>query len=164
MCSILQSYVSILTLHNSLGITHEMYLFPWMQTLYLKCLPLTITSRIWDSFLFEGTSFLFKTAVAILFLFQPVLVGGTFENTAGLLTSSTTKKYLWDKYIQEVPLFKAISNVSISTKLLNELNTIVNDPFFYKKSNTSRDDEIKRRLSSKGESMVSTPNSSSVGV
>ena len=71
---------------KDLEISSNQYLFLWLQTVFLKVLPLTTACRVWDNFIYEGNSFLFKTAVAILKLFACVICNKdffkefTFEN------------------------------------------------------------------------------------
>ena len=46
---------------KELDISADMYLFPWIQTVFLKYTPLSLASRIWDNFLLDGVEFLFRT-------------------------------------------------------------------------------------------------------
>jgi len=56
------------------------------MTIYSKSFPLDIASRIWDIFILEGESFLFRVALGILKLFQTTLESGTFDTCMKLLT------------------------------------------------------------------------------
>jgi hypothetical protein len=66
-----------------------------VQTLFVKCLPRTTVSRVWDCFFLEGTSFLFRTALALLDLLSPFVLGKSFEDTIQILTVSPTRKGVW---------------------------------------------------------------------
>lgn len=44
-------------------VDHTLYLFPWLQTLFLKVLPLDTAGRVFDCFLLDGTIFLLRAAV-----------------------------------------------------------------------------------------------------
>ena len=36
------------------GVTHEMFLFNWLLTVFAKALPIDVAARVWDSFLLLG--------------------------------------------------------------------------------------------------------------
>ena len=63
------------------SVPHNLYLFRWLQTMYLKVLPLDAAARVWDIFLLEGVVVLFKVAVALLTLLQPALFAGGDDAT-----------------------------------------------------------------------------------
>lgn len=50
---------------NHIGMSIEMFLLDWILTIFSKSLPIDIASRIWDVYILEGDTFLFRTAVAI---------------------------------------------------------------------------------------------------
>ena len=66
-----------------------------MQTLFVKCLPRSTVSRVWECFFLEGTSFLFKTALALIDLLTPHVLGKGFEDTIQILTVSPVRKGVW---------------------------------------------------------------------
>merc|ERR1711968_122770 len=68
----LQAHNKIIHHHlKELQIVESVYLFPWLQTCFLKCLPLSVASRVWDGFLMDGTSFLVRVALSLLDLLLP---------------------------------------------------------------------------------------------
>lgn len=51
----------------------SIYLFDWLTTLFVRYLPLDLAIRIFDNFLLEGDSFLFRVALVILQILEPRL-------------------------------------------------------------------------------------------
>ena len=70
-----------------LDITSDLYLTPWILTLFSRSLPLSTACRIWDRVLADGEAELFRAALAILQLLQPVLLLAGFEEAVQLLTN-----------------------------------------------------------------------------
>ncbi|XP_050532350.1 TBC1 domain family member 12-like isoform X2 [Daktulosphaira vitifoliae] len=65
---LLKHNLSKLSIHfNKIGLTPEMYLVEWIYTVYTKSMNLELASIIWDNFLRENDSFLFQTALGILY-------------------------------------------------------------------------------------------------
>jgi hypothetical protein len=65
------------------------------QTLFVKCLPRATVSRVWECFFVEGTSFLFRAALALVDLLAPHVLGKGFEDTIQILTVSPVRKGVW---------------------------------------------------------------------
>ena len=57
--------------HN---VPHNLYLFRWLQTMFLKVLPLDAAGRVWDWFFLDGAVVMLKVAVAILSLLSPTML------------------------------------------------------------------------------------------
>ncbi|KAK4050113.1 hypothetical protein OIV83_003684 [Microbotryomycetes sp. JL201] len=55
------------------AITPRLYLTPWLVTIYVRFLPLDLVIRIFDVFVLEGDSFLFRVALSILRILEPRL-------------------------------------------------------------------------------------------
>ncbi len=51
----------------------SLYLVPWLTTVFVKFLPLDLSTRLLDVFLLEGDSFLFRVALVLLQLLEPRL-------------------------------------------------------------------------------------------
>ncbi|KAK4700686.1 hypothetical protein P7C70_g5557, partial [Phenoliferia sp. Uapishka_3] len=51
----------------------SLYLHPWLTTTFVSFLPLDLATRIFDVFLLEGDSFLFRVALVILQILEPRL-------------------------------------------------------------------------------------------
>ena len=51
---------------KQMDITPDAYLLEWVYTLYSRCFPIEVVSYIWDSYFFEGDSFIFRVGLAIL--------------------------------------------------------------------------------------------------
>lgn len=133
---------------NELGIQPEMYLFGWLQTVFLKALPFGIAARIWDAFLLDGVPLLFRTSLAILDLLSPALldggsssnVGAGFEVCVNVLTRARSSVHVWDRYVtgssepdaDGALLMKAIDAVVLPHDALIEIEDIQCDPFFFR--------------------------------
>ncbi|GAA5923560.1 hypothetical protein JCM1841_002983 [Sporobolomyces salmonicolor] len=57
----------------------SLYLFPWLTTLYVHFLPLDLSTRLFDVFLLEGDSFMFRTALVLLQILEPRLFNPNLE-------------------------------------------------------------------------------------
>jgi len=133
---------------NELGIQPEMYLFGWLQTVFLKALPFGIAARIWDAFLLDGVPLLFRTSLAILDLLSPALLdsgsgentGAGFEVCVNVLTRARSSVHVWDRYVtgssepdaDGALLMKAIDAVVLPHDALIEIEDIQCDPFFFR--------------------------------
>ena len=74
----LTSHLPQLASHfSNLGLRPDLYLLDWMMTLYSKCCPLDVTCRVWDMIIRDGETFLTKTALGILSLYQDSLLAET---------------------------------------------------------------------------------------
>ena len=70
---------------DTLGIRAEVYLVPWFLTMFTRSLPLSTPCRIWDRVLLDGEAHLFRAALGLLQLLQPVLMLAGFEESIQLL-------------------------------------------------------------------------------
>jgi hypothetical protein len=102
----------------------KLYLFTWFQPVFLKCLPLTIACRVWDNFLLEGTSFLFRTGIAILKLLSPILCrkeGCPYEEALQLLLAKDTYRCYWEELVTEEALFRTIFSTKVPHRVAAKL-------------------------------------------
>ena len=107
------------------GLDPSVYLFNWLQTAYLRVLPMNVTSRVWDLFLIDGTPFLFRVGVALLVVFKQYLLGEEFEDCAKLLTNHPSKRSVWEEMMTEAALFKQIDTVSLSRGVKEKLARLI---------------------------------------
>lgn len=114
-----------MTILEEYGLAPSAYLFNWLQTAYLRILPLNVTSRIWDLFLIDGTSFLFRVGVAVLVVFKDYLKKSDFEDCAKLLTNHSSKRSMWEEMVTETALFKQIDGVSLSRGVREQLSLLL---------------------------------------
>eukprot|EP00750_Incisomonas_marina_P018070 INCI2698.1.p1 GENE.INCI2698.1~~INCI2698.1.p1 ORF type:complete len:1629 (-),score=251.56 INCI2698.1:256-4593(-) len=97
---------------RKIDIKYDMFLFMWLQTVFLRVLPLDTAARVWDLFLVGGTPVLFQTAIAILRLLKSKLLAGSFEQCLGLVTGS--KKGAWNSFSSPEVLIPSIVKVQLS--------------------------------------------------
>ena len=73
---------------TELGISPNQYLMDWFFTVFSRTVPLELSSMLWDHFLMEGDSFLFRAALGIVKFFEPkLMVVRSAPNTRELLCS-----------------------------------------------------------------------------
>ncbi|CAK9298565.1 unnamed protein product [Gordionus sp. m RMFG-2023] len=89
-----------------LNFTPDLYLTDWIYTIYSKSLQLDVTCKIWDLFLRDGETFLFRTALGILKLNEDILINMDFMQAAEFLTKLPDNMPTED-------LFKAIFKIAI---------------------------------------------------
>jgi len=118
-CKVVAEYLDKIDIHPHL------YLFNWMQTLFLKVLPLDVANRVWDCFFLEGSSFIIRTCVAIMKLFSSTLLEAAFEDCIKLLSCSPGEETYWTKMINERDLFNTIEEISLSKTVQKELNILL---------------------------------------
>jgi hypothetical protein len=130
----------------SCNVPCEMYLFGWLQTVFLKALPLSVAARVWDAFLLDGVPRLFRTALAILDLLAPVLLdsaggggGASFEVVVNVLTRARSALPAWERLVtgagaapDGAALFRAVDAVQLPAEALLELEDLSSDAFFYR--------------------------------
>lgn len=58
----------------------SLYLVPWISTAFIKYLPLDLATRLFDVFLLEGDSFLFRVALVVLQILEPRLFNPVLED------------------------------------------------------------------------------------
>lgn len=71
------------------GCTCDMYLLGWLQTLFLRCVPVPLGLRLLDGFLLFGSPFLLQTAVALLHVLEPFLINETLDKVLYVLTATS---------------------------------------------------------------------------
>ena len=68
---LLNHHLPKLSAHFSqMSIEPNCFALDWFFTIYSKSLPLDVVSRIWDLFFRDGDAFIFRTAIAILSLYE----------------------------------------------------------------------------------------------
>ena len=109
----------------------DLYLCKWLQSLFAQCFTIDITSRIWDNFFLEGTPFLFRTALAVLKLLQPVIMRIPMEECLTLLTGSVKMENVWKERITMESLFSTIQKIRFTEKQQKLIVDLVSNAFFY---------------------------------
>lgn len=114
---------------NSLDIPPERYIFIWFQSVFLKVLPLKISCRIWDYFLYEGILILFKTSVTLMKLFTPLFLliynkEDAYDIISKVLVGNKEFTHYWDSYIKEEQLFKGLHTVKIQARLYHTIKSL----------------------------------------
>jgi hypothetical protein len=119
---------------RSLGVSTEMYLFGWLQTLFLKALPLGAAVRVWDVFLLDGVLHLYRTALALFDLMAPHILAPAagFEEVVGLLTQGNGWAHVWASVTDADVLFRAIDAVAVPPDAVIQMEDLSGDPFFYR--------------------------------
>ena len=110
---------------NEPQIESLMYLVTWLQTVFLKCLPLRVAAIVWDNFLLPsnasgGTGYLYRVAIAILKFVAPQLRSLPFEGAMRVLT----KPIVLSGQADEKRLFRMIDAVVLPAGTLEQLNEL----------------------------------------
>ncbi|GFN83403.1 TBC1 domain family member 14 [Plakobranchus ocellatus] len=92
---------------SSLSVTPNLYIMEWVFLMYSKSLPLDVACKVWDLFFRDGEEFLFRTAIAILKLYEAVLLKMDFIHVAQFLTKLPEN-------ISGDQLFKELESVRMS--------------------------------------------------
>ncbi|KAH7920391.1 RabGAP TBC [Leucogyrophana mollusca] len=66
----------------ALGISPSSICRPWFSTLYVGSLPVDYLHRIWDLFLYEGVTFLFRVGLALVQCVRHLILQATSEEAA----------------------------------------------------------------------------------
>ena len=99
----------------------NIYLVEWFMTLFVRPLDLNIASRIWDLYMLDGDIILYRTAVAILTILNPILIKRSFEGI--ILILKDLPKYIKDEEL----LVKHIYAVQFPQWVLEELPKLINE-------------------------------------
>jgi hypothetical protein len=116
-------------------IVPQMYLFAWLKTMFVKCLPLSICTRVWDSFLLHGvlqksprtisaSAYLFRVAIAILRLLAPILKQSSFEICFETLSRHPRRRQHWTDRIEcqdGQSLFQEIKGIVIESSIITRI-------------------------------------------
>ncbi|XP_070210065.1 TBC1 domain family member 14-like isoform X2 [Littorina saxatilis] len=70
----------------SVNVTPNLYLMEWIFLLFSKSLPLDVACRVWDVYCRDGEEFLFQASLAILKLYEKILLKMDFIHVAQFLT------------------------------------------------------------------------------
>jgi Rab-GTPase-TBC domain len=98
------------TLHTHfrrLQISSEQYLLDWLMSVYSRALPLRTCFRVWDCLLIEGDHFLYRVALALLFVNQKELLASGFEGCIETLRSVKVR-IRWDRACVCVSLWSSM--------------------------------------------------------
>jgi hypothetical protein len=89
---------------RALGVRTSAYALDWFMTLFGKALEHRCCARVFDAFLLEGESFLFRVALAILTLQRRRLLGAEIENVSRILkdTPFLDEKLIFDTIEESV--------------------------------------------------------------
>mmetsp|Transcript_45728 Transcript_45728/g.74593 ORF Transcript_45728/g.74593 Transcript_45728/m.74593 type:complete len:372 (-) Transcript_45728:380-1495(-) len=97
-----------------LNINPEMYLMDWLLTLFSKSLPLDIACHMWDCYVLEGETFMYRASLGILRFLNPKLKQGEFEECLKLLTRLPQD-------MDDSALFESIFAVSVQRARVEQL-------------------------------------------
>lgn len=83
----LQVHLPRLAAHLRLiGLHTELFFVDQVFTIFSRSLPFECTCRVWDLFLRDGDDFIFRASLAILAMFEEVLIGLEFVEAAKFLS------------------------------------------------------------------------------
>ena len=89
----------------------------------------------------EGTSFLFRAALAILKLLQPSIMKLPVEDCFALLTGSVRMESVWREEVSSENLFATIQKIKFSEKQQELISSLVENAFFYEEGKKEEEEE-----------------------
>jgi hypothetical protein len=89
-------------------------LFEWVVAIYSNILPLSLSARIWDSWLFHGDVFFLRVCLAVCLCLWDQVNDGSYEMLIILFKSI-------DKYVNEETLFAKLQLVKLSEKQYQQM-------------------------------------------
>jgi hypothetical protein len=101
-----------------LGVSPEHYLLDFFFTIFSRSLPLSVCARVWDCFLLEGEVMLFRTALALLKMYEGELLKSSLEQIVPLL-----RKLPED--VTEARLFAALEDITVPKYIHQFIERIV---------------------------------------
>lgn len=116
---------------EKLGLKCEVFLYNWLQSIFMQCLPVNICSRIMDNFLIFGFHYLIKVTLAIIKLLSSKLLTYDYDECVMLLTASKRMNSIWDELINENKLFSEIESIHLSNDETRQISKLVKEVFFY---------------------------------
>jgi len=102
------------------GVTPELYLIDWILTLYAKSLPLDVATRVWDVYLFEGDSFLFRTGIGLIKLLKKKILLEEMEGCMSLIS------HIYEQGIEADQLLSSIKSIDLTEAYYEEMLATVN--------------------------------------
>ena len=98
----------------------------------------------------EGTSFLFRAALAILKLLQPSIMKLPVEDCFALLTGSVRMESVWREEVSSENLFATIQKIKFSEKQQGLISSLVENAFFYEEGKKEEEEAIGGRKREEG--------------
>ena len=102
------------------GVVSELYLMEWCMTIFCKRLKLDVVGRIWDLYLMQGESVVYRTAVGLMRAMKPDLISAPFDKIMKKLNAVPID-------IGEEELIRAMQDIQLSSQLKARLKVI--NPF-----------------------------------
>jgi len=115
---------SLPSLHRHMteqSVSSEMFLIDWNLTIFSKALSLESAARVWDGFLFDGESFVVKTALGILRCLSTEIRKRSIEEILPLLARFPGE-------IDTETLMKSVSHIRIARQAYEQKLNLRSDP------------------------------------
>jgi len=97
-----------------IGFSSDLIITEWWLTVFSKNFPVELSCRVWDCFLLEGESFLFRAALGLCLLLRESLVGRAMEDCHAVLMRS-------GESVEAEDFFRAVGGVKASSKFIREM-------------------------------------------
>lgn len=119
---------------EEIGIRSEVFLYNWLQSLFMQCLPVNICAIIMDFFVIRGVNYLIRVSLSILKLLQPKLLNNSYEECVCILTYSKRYRNIWNDYINRNNLFNEVENLELTSSEKNDIAVLIKDVFLFDKN------------------------------
>ncbi|EKX54560.1 hypothetical protein GUITHDRAFT_100034 [Guillardia theta CCMP2712] len=99
---------------HTIGFSSDLIITEWWLTIFSKNFPVELSCRVWDCFLLEGESFLFRAALGLCLLLRDRMVGRAMEDCHAVLMRS-------GESVEAEDFFRAVGDVKASSKFIREM-------------------------------------------
>ncbi|KNC47815.1 TBC1 domain family member 14 [Thecamonas trahens ATCC 50062] len=96
---------------DAVGLQPNLYLVPWVMTLFARALPLDLAAHAWDYLFIHGQVFIFHMALGILLYLRDQLLAEDFEGAMLLLSGRLPHD------TSDADLFAAVRSIKLSPRL-----------------------------------------------
>lgn len=108
---------SVLKKFCELGITPDMFLLEWVYTLFSRCFPIELVSRIMCNYLLNDDSFIFKFGLAILITIDKKLNNDDMDQVANVINNIAQN-------IDYAKVIKVYGSLKISENEINKFKNL----------------------------------------
>ncbi|KAJ6222741.1 hypothetical protein RDWZM_001286 [Blomia tropicalis] len=107
---------------RTIGLTVDLFIVDQMYTIFSRSLPLECVCRVWDLFLRDGNEFIFRASLAILVMYEDILLQLEFVRVAQFLARLPDDMNV-DRYFNTIASIKLVPpqlSIVLETKQQNQ--------------------------------------------
>ena len=108
----------------------SVFLLPWIQTLFIKLLPLHMAAAVWDAVMADGAPAIVRAGIAILKLLRESLQSASEEAATAMLTSPASAPEAW-QVVRTPKFMRTMAAVALTDAQRELLVSATEDAFFW---------------------------------